>query len=351
LKVFITRSGDNEIVRSSLSHLSELISLSLYDSAWENPQPNGEIWEKLITSSMPLLKKFEFCFKFWRDFSLASDIKRIISTFSTPFYLQEKSWFIQCDAHHQQFSIAVIYSLPYAFKSFEIVTHSFDESISTSTNLKNNLYENVQILTVDVTCEKINPTLILGNITDLNLKFSGAAPIDWIFSMKRICRLSFGHQTDMSSKDFIRLLKNTRCLHSLTVPHHILTSLTNQWRNKIICELLSRKIRSLKICSDSCFPVTIRGYVKVDQLLPIIRVFSEQCRNLNITVYSRNIVVGLILRNMRHLRSLKVRLKEHSDDLKITKEWLTEQDIAFKNLDCSIVSNGSEYSFWFGRRR
>jgi hypothetical protein len=143
LKVFFTRSGDNEIVRASLSHLSELHSLSVYDSAWENPPPNGQIWEKLINSSMPLLKKFEFCFKFWRDFSLSTDINRIVSTFSTPFYLEEKSWFIQCDAHHQQFSIAILYSLPYVFENFEIITHSFDESITTANNLKKNLYKSL----------------------------------------------------------------------------------------------------------------------------------------------------------------------------------------------------------------
>jgi hypothetical protein len=175
--------------------------------------------------------------------------------------------------------------------------------------------------------------------------------MNWIFSMTQLYKLSFGHQIDMSSKDFIHLLKNTSHLHSLTAPYHILTALTNQWRNKIICELLSHKIRSLKICSDGCFPISIRDYVKVDELLPIIRVFSERCQNLNIAVYSRNIVIGFILRTMRHLRSLRVRLKEHTDDLTITREWMVEQDIRFKNLDCSIVSNGNEYSFWFGCRR
>jgi hypothetical protein len=57
------------------------------------------------------------------------------------------------------------------------------------------------------------------------------------------------------------------------------------------------------------------------------------------------------LRTMGHLRSLKVRLKEHSDDLKITREWLIKQNIMYENLDCSIVADENEYSFWMSRRR
>lgn len=350
--MFITQSGDNGIVRASLSQLSQLISLSIYDSAWENPPPDGRIWEELITSSIPLLKKFEFCFKFWRDFSLASETDRIVSTFSTPFYLQEKSWFVQCDAHHQQFSIAVIYSLPYAFQRFEIVTQSFDESISTckKKNLKKNLYENVNTLMVDITCEKINEGLVSKNIIDVSLKHSGV-PIDWLFSITRLYQLTLGNQIDIQPKAFIRLLQCTPRLQSLIVSNHTLKLLSNDWKDKMVCELLSRKIRSLKISSGDCFSVNLKDYVKVDELLPIVRVFSGCCRYLSIAVYSRNIVAGLILRTMVHLRSLKVRLIEHNDDLRITREWLIQQNIMFNNLDCSIIVDENEYSFWLSRRR
>ena len=332
-----------------LAHLSQLISLAVYDGAWESPPPDGRTWEDLITSSLPLLKIFEFCFKFWRDFSLASDTDRIVSTFATPFYIQEKSWFIQCDAHYQQFSIAVLYSLPFAFERFEIVTHSFDESISTNNTLKKNLYENVNTLMVDITCKKMSERLISKNIINLSLKHSGT-PVDWIFSMTGIYQLTLGHQIDLSPKEFVRLLQCTPHLQSLIVSYHTLKLLTNQWKNKIVCELLSRKIRSLKISTGDCVPVNMYDYIKVDELLPIVRVFGERCQYLSVAVYSRNIVAGLILRTMGHLRSLKVRLKEHSDDLKITKEWLIEQNIIFNKLDCSIVADENEYSFWLGCR-
>jgi hypothetical protein len=351
LSVLVSKSGDNEIVRASLGHLSQLTSLSVYDSAWESLPPNGQIWETLIVSSLPLLENFQFCFKFWKDPSSISDINQIISTFSTPFYLEEKRCLVRCDTHSQQFSTAILYSLPFAFESFEIVTHSFNESVSNSNiystnDLNKNIYKNIKTLRVDVTCKNINEGLISGNIVNLNLKFPGT-PADWIYSMTHISRISFQNHIDMSPNNFIRLLKTAHCLHSLTVPYYLLKLFTNQWKNKIACELLSCKIQSLKICSDGCS----RDYVKVDELVHIVQVFNQRCYHLNITVYSRNLVAGLILRSMKHLRSLIVRLKEHGNDLMITKKWLIEQNIAYKHLDYSIVVDGNEYSFWFGRRR
>ncbi|CAF3426999.1 unnamed protein product [Rotaria socialis] len=355
LKVYFRRTDDNEIIRASLKHLSQLTSLSICGTAWESPAPDGQIWENLITSAMPLLEKFQFCFQFWRDFNLTDDIKQVVSTFSTSFYVKERSWFIQCDAQRQQFSIATLYSLPFAFEHFEIVTKSFDESVSTWNNCLNNdfkkdLYKNVNKLTVNVPCDKINQTLNLVNVTDLTLKIS-IGSIDWIFSMKKLYKLSLGYQFNMSSNDLMQLLKHTPCLSSLTVSCHTLKFLTDQWKHNAICDLLSRKIRSLEISSDNCFSTNSSDYVDVHDLLPIVRIFNKRCRYLSIIVYSRNIVSGFILRVMRHLRSLKVCLQEHNDDQKITKEWLAQQDIALKNLDYSIVQNGNEYSFWFGRRK
>jgi hypothetical protein len=350
LKVFCKRLGDSAIVFASLRHLSQLNSLAVYDNAWKSPPPDGEKWEKLIVSSLPLLKNFHFLFKFWRESGSVGDVNRIVSAFSTPFYLEEKQWFIRCDAHYQQFSAAVLYSLPFAFERFEVVTHSFDKSVSTLTTCRTSdsdktLYGKINTLVVDVKCEKLDQDFIIENVKYLILKFSGI-PIDWLFSMTRLCQLSLGSQINMSHKEFTRLLKNTPYLNSLIVSYNMLLLLTNHWTNKIVCELLSHKIRSLKLYSDDVLPSSVHNYVKVDELLHIVRVFGKRCQNLTVSVYSRNIVAGLILRSMRRLRSLKVRLNEHGE-MKITKEWLKEQDVTQKNVDCSIVADGNEYSFWF----
>ncbi len=353
LKVFYSRLGDNEIVFTSLHHLSQLNNLAVYDSAWTSPPPNGHRWEKFIVSSLPLLQNFQFCFKFWKDSGPIGDINRIISTFSTPFYLEEKRWFVRCDAHCQQFSTALIYSLPFAFKHFEVITHSFNESISTlstcSTNdFHKNIYRNVKTLVAGVKCEKFDQNLTSRNVKHLILKIPGT-PSDWIFSMTHLRQLSLGSQINMPSKDFASLLKNLPYLNSLIASYHTLKFLTNYWKNKTVCEQLSHKIRSLNVCLDEYLSSHVQGYVKVDELLPIVHVFGERCQHLTVPVYSRNVVAGLILRTMRHLHSLKVLLREHGD-LKITKDWLKEQDVTLKDLDCSIIMDGNEYSFWFDNR-
>jgi hypothetical protein len=353
LKVFYTRVGDSEIVYASLRHLSQLTNLAVYDNAWSSPPPDGQRWEKLIVSSLPLLVNFQFVFKFLKDAAPIGDINRIISTFATPFYLEEKHWFVRCDAHCQQFSSALLYSLPFAFECFEIITHSFHESVSTldmnsTTNFNQNIYSKVKTLAAEVKCNKLDPGLTKRNVKHLILRFSGTSA-DWLFSMNHLRQLSLGSRVNMTPKDFARLLKNLPWLNSLIASYPTLKRLTNYWKNTIVCEQLSYKIQSLNLCSIEYALSHIQDYVRVDELVHIVRIFGRRCQHLTITVYSRNVVAGLILRSMTRLRSLKVILKEH-DNMKITKDWLKEQDVTLKDLDYSVIINDNEYSFWFDNR-
>ncbi len=353
LKVFYTRIGDSEIVFASIRRLSQLRNLAVYDNAWSSPPPDGQKWEKLIVSSLLQLVNFQFYFKFWKDAGPMGDINRIVSTFSTPFYLEEKRWFVRCDTHRQMFSSAVLYSLPFAFERFGIVTHSFQESISTvdknsTSQFNQNIYTKVKTLVADVKCNDLDPGLRKRNVKHLILKFSGT-PADWLFSMNHLRQLSLGSYIDITSKDFTCLLKNLPRLNSLIVSYPTLKCLTNYWKNKTVCEQLSCKIQSLNLYSNEYVSFQNQDYVKVDELVHIVRIFGRRCQHLTITVYSRNVVAGLLLRTMQRLRSLKVILKEH-DNLRITKSWLREQDVTLKDLDYSIIMNENEYSFWFDNR-
>lgn len=353
LKVFYTRLGDSEIICTSLRDLSQLTTLAMYDNAWAGPPPDGQKWEKLIVSSLPLLVNFQFYFKFWKDSGPKGDINRIISTFATPFYLEEKHWFVRCDAHCQRFSSAVLYSLPFAFERFEIITHSFQESVSTlpmnsTSNFNQNIYRKIKTLVTEVKCDQLDPGLTKRNVKHLVLKFSGT-PTDWIFSMNYLRQLSLDHRINMTPKDFSRLLTNLPWLNSLIASYHTLKCLTNCWKNKLVCEQLSYKIRSLNVCSNEYGLFLIQNYVRVDELVHIVRIFGRRCQHLTVTVYSRNVVAGLLLRAMKRLCSLKVILTEH-DNMNITKDWLSAQDVALKDLDYSFIVNGNEYSFWFDNR-
>ena len=347
LTVFVSHSGDIELVRNSFHNQPDLTSLTLYDSSWENPPPDGQIWQQIITKSMPNLQKFDFCFKFWKDFNISSDISLVVSTFSSEFYLKEKSWFVQCDSHYQQLSVAMLYSLPFVFERFDIITHSFNESLSTDKQSQiQRPYDKVTTISIDVNCKQITDKLSSINITNLSLKLIGN-PMDWIYSLTHLRQLSLGNHLNMSPQQFLCLLQNTRYLNQLNISYSILQRITYNWRSKIICNLLTQRIHSLTIPSDS----SNEDYIKVDELVHIVRVFYERCRYLNLAVRSRNLVAGFILRKMNQLRSLTVRLKEYGPNLMITRQWLNQQNKFYEKLNYSLLADENLYSFWFGCRR
>jgi hypothetical protein len=220
--------------------------------------------------------------------------------------------------------------------------------MNSTTNFNQNIYSKVKTLAAEVKCNKLDPGLTKRNVKHLILRFSGTSA-DWLFSMNHLRQLSLGSRINMTPKDFARLLKNLPWLNSLIASYPTLKRLTNYWKNTIVCEQLSYKIQSLNLCSIEYALSHIQDYVRVDELVHIVRIFGRRCQHLTITVYSRNVVAGLILRSMTRLRSLKVILKEH-DNMKITKDWLKEQDVTLKDLDYSVIINDNEYSFWFDNR-
>lgn len=354
--VSLGKPEHHAIVRTSLSTLSQLTDLSIYESAWESPPPNGRLWQTLIVASLPLLQRFQFCFKFWRDASPAGDVDRILGSFSSSFYLQEKGWFIQCDINHIHSSKAMLYSIPFAFEQFHIVTHAFDTSIWTSrqpAEQRNNLakikYSKLRTLSIDVTCDYLEPSLDASQITDLTIGWLNR-PVKWLFTMASLRQLTLTNKIVLSSADFTLLLENSPHLNSLTTPYQRLCDLTNKWKNKKVCRELSAKIRSLTISADGYLTYDGQHYVTIQDLVQIMKIFHRQCHHLVITVHSRNLIAGVIIKEMPHLRSLQVRLHEHGEK-PITRQWLNEQYSRLNDLNYTMTVNRNEYSFWFDHRQ
>jgi hypothetical protein len=99
LKISYKMNETESNLQNSFRQLSKLTKLALYGkgSSW----PNGKIWEKLIQSSLPLLGSFQFCFRFFCFNRMIDDINPAMASFSTPFYLTEKCWFIRCTYTYQ----------------------------------------------------------------------------------------------------------------------------------------------------------------------------------------------------------------------------------------------------------
>ena len=125
-------ANDNEsTIRESLGHLSQLTKLSLYKQDTYGLLPDGEIWEHLIKSSLPLLDTFQFCFSFQSYTNSSNVFDDIIASFSTTFYLIEKRWFVRCDFDNRHGCQGTLYSLPFAFTKMPINCASFESSRST----------------------------------------------------------------------------------------------------------------------------------------------------------------------------------------------------------------------------
>ncbi|CAF3896529.1 unnamed protein product, partial [Rotaria sp. Silwood1] len=155
-------SDDNNTPGQSLTHLSQLINLEIYQKEREISFPNGQIWEQIILSSLPLLKSFKFYFQFAYYYHQFDQIKQVIATFSTPFYVLEKNWFIRCDMstrndthdmynRHRKF--AVLYTIPFPFETLIIFkispkTTILNLSKNNIDHLRTNLYANIKILVI-----------------------------------------------------------------------------------------------------------------------------------------------------------------------------------------------------------
>ena len=351
LQVAFSESGDSESIHATLGQLSQLRSLAVYDDSWSSSVPDGSRWEHLIVSSLSLLTDFQFYFKFWHDPILTRDLSPIVSSFSTPFYLNEKHWRVKCDVHRPHFSAALLYSMPFAFERFEMLTQSVHMSIGTvnSDDANNNQsYKSVRTLVVSANCDEPKLDLMNARIQHLVLRCPDT-PVDWLFPMMHIRQLSLCNQINLSSTDFSRLINTIPRLDSLNVSYDTLTALTSNWENKSTCDQLASKVRSLNLCFNEYLLQCIRSHlhhVNAEECLPIVGTFGDKCQHLTIAVSSWNIVIDHILRTMRQLRSLKVYVCEELNT-KMIKDSLLKDDRTCKAREAVINVDENEYTFWF----
>ncbi|CAF0993115.1 unnamed protein product [Adineta steineri] len=135
LKIVLESAEHNDLLPQSISSLSELTNLEIYQKEQGYTVPNGQQWEQIISLSCPLLKNFKFVFQFPYQSYISNQIEQIIASFSTPFYINEKKWFVRCDiwtryrASHNNTTNQVVYlilSSPYA-EQFDELMRTDDE--------------------------------------------------------------------------------------------------------------------------------------------------------------------------------------------------------------------------------
>ncbi|CAF0958062.1 unnamed protein product [Adineta steineri] len=350
LKIYYNEYSDGKNFRKLLRQMSNLKILALFNKSIYSPMPNGKIWEELIKSSLPLLKTFQFYFPYSRYSNSLDDLNTMIESFSTPFYLLEKRWFVRCDRGAKYSYKEFLYSLPFAFPELLIDTPACKTSISTLpaidiNDIKSNYYTKINTLILNEPREEPPIYLLPSNI--IYLTVNATLSKNWFYLLKELHYLDIQHGPYMSSNDFAQLLEHTPNLQSLVISTEKLKKFTDDFQHKIVCQYLSERIKSLTITdSDYNYNESNLGYVSIDALSSLARILSSKCEHLSLGIMAKPNTVRSILRRMRQLRSLRIRWSRNFTVL----EWLQKQSTDSTALDFVHMNDKQEFFVWFGNR-
>ncbi|CAF0963111.1 unnamed protein product [Adineta steineri] len=350
LKIYYNEYSDGKNFRKLLRQMSNLKILALFNKSIYSPMPNGKIWEELIKSSLPLLKTFQFYFPYSRYSNSLGDLNTMIESFSTPFYLLEKRWFVRCDRGAKYSYKEFLYSLPFAFPELLIDTPACKTSISTLpaidiNDIKSNYYTKINTLILNEPREEPPIYLLPSNI--IYLTVNATLSKNWFYLLKELHYLDIQHGPYMSSNDFAQLLEHTPNLQSLVISTEKLKKFTDDFQHKIVCQYLSERIKSLTITdSDYNYNESNLGYVSIDALSSLARILSSKCEHLSLGIMAKPNTVRSILRRMRQLRSLRIRWSRNFTVL----EWLQKQSTNSTALDFVHMNDKQEFFVWLGNR-
>ncbi|CAF3381864.1 unnamed protein product [Rotaria socialis] len=336
------------IIQRSLFHLSLLNTLEIYQIQRATMPPNGQIWETLIRSSLPLLKIFKFYFNFKYSLQSPYQMDEAVASFSTPFYILENKWFIRCDISDR--GCALLYSLPFPFETYTALQGNNIKTISTFLDDYNNdFYTNIfsNVTTLEVLYKSSEPDENFHSNGLINLTIhNDFDSIKWMHVLNKLQHLEMHFLTAMPPNNFLHILKNAPHLRSLVTEKRILQIATEHWNNISICDHLSCKIISLKLCGRHART----QYINKHATQQIIRIFSSKCQHLSLCIQSSDNTIGFILENMPQLQSLHVNIYGKIKSL-IDMTWLQKEQTIFNSSNCIILSNGDDHYFWLGKHQ
>jgi hypothetical protein len=223
-----------------------------------NSSFDADRWEKLIEKYLPLLEKFEFYISVLTHVNFdTKNIEQMISFFQTPFWINEKHWFVQCDYIiylHQ----VILYSIPICTDHFEY--HSDANKVSASNFASQNqdsmIMHNVNHLDLNLTkiiCDdddddneqEKKDCRLFRNVTELRLVIDGEWPrgsfeflsttVDLLYITKLSLSVNFSSEYMPSIVHGIhRFLEHALNIHTLSLfdywaPDHCTTAMEIVW--------------------------------------------------------------------------------------------------------------------------
>lgn len=147
---------DSELQMNDCEFLLSLTpSLEHFQIVGGTDLADGFRWEKFIQMKLLYLKKFQFAVCGNMEFDDLKNVQSLITSFQTPFWIEEKNWFVVCYYFKQSANYS-IYSLPICKLNVRFYPHKDKVSYSTYPGFKND-----QILTDNVNEMQLNLTNLM----------------------------------------------------------------------------------------------------------------------------------------------------------------------------------------------
>ncbi|CAF4332169.1 unnamed protein product, partial [Didymodactylos carnosus] len=126
---------------------------------------NGIRWEKLINESLPLLERFSLCIAD-SIFTDVINIDSIIQSFSTPFWILEREWYIVVDyIHKSESNEFLLYTVPRSKGSSLTIQLYKMQTATTAPSTLENMYTKTDRLTVKL--NNVHLPLIVRQFSDV----------------------------------------------------------------------------------------------------------------------------------------------------------------------------------------
>ena len=127
---------------------------------------DGYRWEKFIRVNLPVLQKFEFFFtNIYNVYYQPRDVHLLISRFQTPFWVEDKRWYVTCD-YITYLNQVMLYTIPLCSTDFTYECETNKVSYSTFfTPINNNMMVTENVRSINLTLTKLMAGVVLAKVS------------------------------------------------------------------------------------------------------------------------------------------------------------------------------------------
>ncbi|CAF1461044.1 unnamed protein product [Adineta ricciae] len=273
---------DIEILELVLAMVPSLNHLTII-GPYSNLNLDGHRWQHLLEINLPQLKKFQFFLRpIYVNKRTLDELETFNATFQTPFWIEQKQWFVIAEYRTKSLSNIHIYTVPLCTREFICDLESTQlPSLATTMRIEHNNVKRITVElgeSIDVSAERqeIFNNYCFGKITDLTLVFQSSwsgslLPLTLMaIDITNVVCMSLAYHCKKSvSEDALKLvcswLEQAQNLRRLEIYGEFLEFVTSSQLESIL-SILQHRLQ--------CLEIRIKH---LDQM----KIFLERCDNLS----------------------------------------------------------------------